>query len=228
VGAHGTLGLLCDVTLKLAPLPRARASLVVPAPGLDEGLALGARLLSGCLVASALLLCDAQALPGTDLGAPYALVYTAEGLALDVEAELAQARAILRDAGAPAELGATAGSDLWAGWLGAALASDVPIVRLGVAPADLPALLRKVAPAASAGGLVADLASGLLYLRGLAAADRAYAAATDLGGYGAALGGDLARGPERWGHTPAALDLMRALKARWNPGGLLNPGAFLV
>jgi FAD/FMN-containing dehydrogenase len=31
-----------------------------------------------------------------------------------------------------------------------------------------------------------------------------------------------------WGYTPDSLDLMRALKARWDPRGLLNPGTFIV
>ena len=31
-----------------------------------------------------------------------------------------------------------------------------------------------------------------------------------------------------WGYAPDTLDLMRALKKRWDARGLLNPGAFLV
>jgi FAD/FMN-containing dehydrogenase len=30
-----------------------------------------------------------------------------------------------------------------------------------------------------------------------------------------------------WRHLPDSLDLMRALKARWDPRGLLNPSEFL-
>ncbi len=33
---------------------------------------------------------------------------------------------------------------------------------------------------------------------------------------------------DRWGYAPQSLALMRALKARWDPAGLFNPGAFLV
>ncbi len=231
VGSHGTLGLLCELTLKLAPLPRARASLVAPVASVAAGLELGARLLPGCLAASALLLCEATALGAHAGDAPYALVYTAEGLAADVEAELAGVRATLAEAGAaePAQLEGFAGSELWAGWLGAALAADAPTVRLGVAPAALPQLAGALAAHAPAGArLVADLPSGLLYLSGLNDMAAAYALASRLGGYGVGLAGAPARGPGRWHHTPDAHDLMRALKARWNPGDLLNPGAFNV
>lgn len=229
VGAHGTLGLICELTLKLAPLPRARASLLLPVPTVEAGLALGSRLLPGCLVASALLLCDRGSLALPGLATPYALVYSAEGLAADVSAELAGVWTSASAAGAepPVELEA-GGSALWAAWYGAAMAGDTPLVRLGVAPSALPGLVRELAPQVPAGGLVADLASGLLYLRGLGAVGVAYEAAARRDGYGVALAGPPARGPERWGYMPQALDLMRALKARWNPGDRLNPGGSLV
>jgi sugar phosphate isomerase/epimerase len=110
--------------------------------------------------------------------------------------------------------------------MGAALAADEPLVRLGVPPSTLPALLR--AAGGTPDGLLADLASGLLYRRGAGAWEELAALARRLGGYGVALAGAPARDAGRWRHTPQALDLMRALKARWNPGDLLNPGAFLV
>jgi len=228
VGAHGTLGLICDLTLKLAPLPRARASLAVPVNSLEQGLALGARLLPGLVVASALLLGDTAALALPEVDAPYALFYTAEGLAPDVSAEVALVRAALAGQGAatPLALSGESGSERWAAWLGAALAADEPLARLGVPPSALPELLR--AAGTHPGGLLADLASGLLYRHGAGAWEELAALARRLGGYGVALAGAPARDAGRWRHAPQALDVMRALKARWNPGGLLNPGAFLV
>ena len=117
VGSYGTLGVITDVTLKLAPLPRARASLIVPVDDLALGLAWGARLLRVCRVASALLLCRGCELPGTS--SPYALVYTAEGCAEDVQAELAQARSVLHTEtfNALTQVDAPSGSDVWASWM---------------------------------------------------------------------------------------------------------------
>jgi len=225
VGAHGTLGLLADVTLKLAPLPRAQTSLVVPVPDVARGLEWGAQLLPICLVASALLLCDTRAVADLDLPTPYALIYTAEGLEADVAAELDQARQALRAAGASdiREVLTTTGSQCWGAWLSAALAAAQPTLRLGVAPGDLSGLVPGAVAAETT--FVSDLANGLLYVHGTidrAATERARAA----GGYSIRLAG--ADAGARWGHAPEGLDLMRALKARWDRDGLLNPGAFLV
>ena len=228
IGARGTLGLLCDLTLKLAPQPRERASLVVPVPDLAHGLAWGAQLLPVCLVASALLLCEARALGGTPLDTPYALVYTAEGPAIDVAAELAQVREQLRAAGAGAPIAAPelAGSTCWAEWLRGANAAaragaDRLSLRVGVPPEHLPAL---VSTHAGQHACLVDLPNGMLYLEGLLDGASIAAQAQALGGYSLVLAGTAAE-ELRWAHTPAARDLMRALHARWNPGGRLNPGA---
>jgi glycolate oxidase FAD binding subunit len=37
-----------------------------------------------------------------------------------------------------------------------------------------------------------------------------------------------AAGLDPWGYAPDTLPLMRQLRARWDPAGCLNPGAFLV
>lgn len=31
-----------------------------------------------------------------------------------------------------------------------------------------------------------------------------------------------------WGPLPEGIDVMRALRARWDPAGILNPGRFVV
>jgi FAD/FMN-containing dehydrogenase len=33
---------------------------------------------------------------------------------------------------------------------------------------------------------------------------------------------------DRWGYRSQAVDLMRGLKERWDPRGVLNPGVFIV
>jgi hypothetical protein len=55
------------------------------------------------------------------------------------------------------------------------------------------------------------------------------AIAQAVGGYAVALNAPAATTRfDPWGHTPDGLDLMRALKARWNPRDFCNPGAFVV
>jgi D-lactate dehydrogenase (cytochrome) len=223
VGAHGTLGLITDISLKLMPLPRRRTSLVVALGTLSEGLRLGSQLLRVCLVASALLLCKGCEVEGVQT--PYALIYTAEGVPEDVDAELAQARAALAAAGAsaPQEFDGLAGSEVWAKWLRADGA--YPLVRTGIAPKDLGRCLVDVAPQLGAAPFVADIAAGLIYSRGGLAALRP--SAERLGGYAAVVGGNSIVA-DRWGRAPEGLDLMRGLKARWDPSSSFNPAAFRV
>ncbi len=229
VGSYGTLGVITDVTLKLAPLPRARASLIVPVDDLALGLAWGARLLRVCLVASALLLCRGCELPGTS--APYALVYTAEGCAEDVQAELAQARSVLQTGTADAlmQIDAPSGSDVWANWMQTAAPGDT-VLRAGVAPKDMASFVASLQPALAAAPFIADLANGLLYARTHEIA-AVRGPALEAGGYAVVLSGGQRIGQgtgDTWGYTPEGLDLMRALKARWDVSGLCNPGAFIV
>ncbi len=242
VGSYGTLGLITDVSLKLVPLPRARASLTVPVPTLAQGLQWGGQLLRVCLVASSLLLCDAPSLlgQGSDVAGtsaapyPYVLIYTAEGMPEDVEAELAQVRRVLQSAGASglSQRDAPSGSEAWAEWLRAG--DGQTVVRAAVAPKDLSRLAIEVAPGLGAPSLrgdspsprrdgpslLADLASGMLYTRS-APVDATRRAARAMGGYAVVLSGPAA---DRWGYVPDGLDLMQALKARWDAGGLFNPG----
>ncbi len=217
VGSYGSLGLLTDVSLKLAPLPRARASLIGSFDSAAEALKCAQQLLRVCLVASALLVCKGCDMQG--VRAPYALVYTAEGVPEDVKAELAQARAALAACGAarPVEAPGFSGSDVWSAWM--ATAPDA--ARAGVPPKDLPALVTHLAPQLGAAEWLADVASGQLYTSA-AALEPLRAAALRYGGYAVALSGQ----PDPWGYAPSALPLMRGLKARWDPQGLFNPGAF--
>ncbi len=120
IGSYGTLGLITDVTLKLMPVSRTRLSLIVPVDDPGCALACGARLLPICLTASALLLCSGAMVPGSP--APYALVYTAEGMHYDVAAEMAQVREALRGKGliAPSAVETPSGTDVWASLLSGA------------------------------------------------------------------------------------------------------------
>ncbi|GAB4424272.1 MAG: hypothetical protein Kow0031_03190 [Anaerolineae bacterium] len=225
VGSHGTLGLLTDITLKLAPLPRRRAGVIAPVDELGAGLAWGRELLRLCLVSSALLLLPGEAVPGVD--APYALLYSAEGMAEDVAEELAAVSALLREQGTSPELrDDLSGSGLWAAWL-AATAAEESLLRVGIAPGELAALARQLAGDGSS--LLADLPNGLLYLRpaDVAAARRT---AMQAGGYAVLLRAPAGRyaPAEVWSYAPQSQLLMRGLKAKWDPRGFLNTGLFAV
>jgi glycolate oxidase subunit GlcD len=257
VGSFGTLGLIVDVTLKVAALPRLRRSLLVPVEDLQQGLAWGGRCLSLALVASSVLLSRGLPVPLTT-ESPYWLSYTAEGLPEDVEAELELVRAALQAEKAPEPVlvEAFAGAQLWRQLLGEAISAKIKI-RCGVAPKDLAAYARSQAQALSqprtmreteflekaqsletTHAMLLDFASGFVYAaadfkdlgEAQAWADQLRQPALRMGGYTVVMEmpAEWEGRLERFGYIPEALPLMRALKTRWDPAGILNPGAFIV
>lgn len=234
IGSYGTLGLITDVTLKLAPQPRARASLFAPVQDLHQGLAWGSALLQVCLTASALLLFKSLDEHST---APYTLVYTAEGVPEDVNAELAQVREVLHQAGAEGllQVDDPAGSDLWADWMRSAApqpgtgGAAMPLARLGLPPKDLPRFVTEQGPRLEGAGWLADIANGLLYLKGSFDLQGLRQGSLALGGYTVLLAAPTAAdGVDPWGYTPEGVELMSGVKATWDPQGLFNPGAFII
>ena len=225
IGSYGTLGLMTDVTFKLMPFPRARSTLVVPVDDLDRGVKLGMDLLRVCLVASSLLLCKGCDLPGSSK--PSNIIYTAEGVPEDVQAELAQARQVIKAAGLSeiANAALSSGSDVWAHWINIA-SQNGTLMRAGVPPKDLPIVLNGIATALNDPRVVVDFAAGLIYAHD-APVDVVRRAAQAVRGYAIILSAS-APPADVWGHQPDGLDLMRALKARWDPRGLCNPDAFIM
>ena len=161
--------------------------------------------------------------------APYALIHTVEGMPEDVATELEEAKAVLRSmAVADSQELELTGSEVWADELGAASPSETRL-RAGMAPQDLPGLLSRLESALNQTPIVADIASGLLYVRSSQAEVlRAVRRGTEIpDGYSLAISAPN-RPDQIWGHAPQSTRLMEALKAHWNPGGLFNPDAFIV
>jgi D-lactate dehydrogenase (cytochrome) len=235
VGSHGTLGLITEATLKLDPMPRELASLVVPVENLELGLQWSHELLNVCLTASALLLC--KGIEGLS-DAPYTLIYTAEGLAEDVAAEILQARGVLEvgDAGRVDQNDTLSGSEVWGHWLQAGkkgsngVQKTTSLVRVGVAPKDLPSFIKILAPSLNESTYIADLANGMIYIRNGEDIADIRAEAHKASGYAVRLTTPehMKETTDHWGYVPESLELMRKLKSRWDPHGLFNPGAFLV
>jgi glycolate oxidase subunit GlcD len=252
IGSYGTLGLLSEITLKIWPWPRARRSLLLPLEDLRQGLIWARRLLPLALVSSGLLLCKGSR-PGEERAladAPYLLVYSAEGLRGDVATELAEVRQVLRQQGAPEPLESEelAGVDLWSAILRgegascrqahhAAAAAPPLMVRVGVGVRDLARYLVDQHDLLAGCDFAADLAAGQLHVVTPFNADEAPRLITALRrpalateGYAVVM--DLprpynARQLYLFGPPPAGLELLRALKRRWDPQGILNAGVLL-
>src|SRR5712692_8921868 len=167
----------------------------------------------------------------------YVLAYTAEGLPEDVQAELDQVRQVLRTSAVPEpmEVDQVSGTDIWARLLGNSPGRALQ-VRVGVPARDLASYIHAQSAALNDTAFIADIGSGLVYAvsehREPTAAQHWLESlrrpALALGGYAVAIDmpGTWQDTIDRWGYQPAALDLMRGLKARWDPGDILNPGVF--
>ena len=169
--------------------------------------------------------------------ASYVLAYTAEGLPEDVQAELDHVRQVLRTAAVPApvEVDQVSGTAIWARLLGNSSGRALQ-VRVGVPARDLASYIHAQSAALHEAAFIADIGNGLVYAVSKhldpAAAQHWLESlrrpALALGGYAVAIDmpGTWQDTIDPWGYQPAALDLMRDLKARWDPGDILNPGAF--
>ena len=242
IGSHGTLGLIADVTFKLTAQPRSRRSLFFPIEKIEHSLTWASAALAHALVSSAVLLCHDIPMPGypetINIETPAYLVYTAEGILEDVEAELASVSKHMLENGAPKPqvVENFSGSDLWVQLLGEGIQAEMKI-RAGVPPKDLSTYTLKCAKSLQNGAFMVDFANGMLYATaspdgvGEAQAwlDELRKPALAASGYTVILDSpaDWQGKLDPWGYTPSALHLMQALKSRWDPAGILNPGAFL-
>lgn len=229
VGSQGTLGVIAEATLKVIPKPRAQRTVAVPVADLQQGVSWANALLPHLLISAGLVLCPA-ALTGAALTTPYALVVTGEGVAEDVESELAEITNRLRDLGAPPPVTLTNTSTaLWASFIGN-VGADHLLSRTGVPVNQVADYLAAVDGQAQTQWFL-DIAHGLVYatttatngqqaqqwltaLRQPALARQGY---TVLLQSPNTLGGQL----EPWGYPATSLPLMGQLKTRWDPQGIL-------
>jgi len=242
IGSHGTLGLIAEVTFKITARPRIRRSLLFPIDKIEHSLTWASAALSQALVSSAVVLCHGIPTPrfpeSVSIETPTYLVYTAEGIPEDVDAELTSIQKHLVENGAPESLEVEdfSGSDLWVQLLGEGTQADLK-VRAGVPPKDLSTYALKCAKSLEDGAFMVDFANGMLYAtanpdgvgEAQAWVDELRKPALAASGYTVILESppDWQGKLDPWGYTPSALHLMQALKSRWDPAGILNPGGFL-
>jgi len=214
-GAHGSLGVLVSTTWRLHPLPPARGAVVVPVADAAEA----GRLTQ--LVARSTLTPSACELRSDDDG--LRLVVLFESIAESVES---QSRA------AVATLGGEAVAEELPAWFGErpGAAGDL-ILRLAYAPFALPAVLAAL-PATAV--CTASACTGVAYAalpgdEGSAALPGLRAALTPYDGTAVVLSAPagVREGLDHWGPVGDALDLMRAVKDRFDPDHLLSPGRFV-
>jgi glycolate oxidase FAD binding subunit len=224
-GAHGTLGVLTEITLKVLPAPERTGSLSLRVADVASGVrALSAALGSPYGVSGAALLPEGE-------GGVRAIARI-EDFSESVAYRLGRLREELAPHGAAALLEDAESRDLWkrirdAEPLGAEAGEAV--WRLSVAPSRAPSAVAALR-AAGLGKLLLDWGGGLIWVAG-PATERAHgtvvAAAKEAGGTFT-----LFRAPEALAaavpvlpeEPPALATIGRRVKAVLDPAGVLNPG----
>lgn len=244
IGALGTLGVIAEVTFKIAPLPEQVAPLLFTCPAPAVAFALIDQLRARPLAPISLIVSagrnDERATPGVLLAVRFA------GGAAAVARQVRLAESAADRLGAPRkELDDEHTRALWPALAGFAHpsfthrnqgAAGALIIRAGAPAAALAAVVEALEQAAPPGCAVRVLGYGGIglayarwYLSNPAVQPGTHLAAlrarlAQLGGYAVVEGSPALPGDpiDRWGPPPATLALMRTLKARWDPQGVLN------
>lgn len=226
-GAHGTLGVLTEVTFKVLPKPAAAATLVFE--GLDEIRAIA--LLCAAL-GSPFEATGAAHLPTKD-GAPARTCLRLEGFATSLAYRAERVADELTAYGTPKQLDTEASLALWAEIRDVTTFADRQertVWRISTAPKRGPAVATAIRQAGDA-EVIYDWSGGLVWVAVAGAPDGGQKAVRDAV---CAAGGHatLMRAPEdlRLALEPfepqgeALMALTRGLKQAFDPAGILNPG----
>ncbi|MGI8813844.1 MAG: FAD-binding oxidoreductase [Pseudonocardia sp.] len=217
-GCHGTLALIAEVVLRLHPVAAASTTLRLPASLADSVIA-ARSVLASRLEPTALEWCDGGLLVRLT-GNACALPPRSDRLAallgplaerLDAEADAAAWRkhsALVAGAGGRAPDG-------------------LAMLRLGVRPSRLPALLAALTDGLGATDVTAGLATGVatvaLPVDTVAAAHQLVHRAGGTSMLRSRAGDSTAPG---WGPAPSAIGVLRAVRAALDPAGRLGAGRF--
>ncbi len=242
LGALGTLGVLVEVSFKVAPRPETERSwLGVFRTAAAAGKAIAA-IRRRPLAPSALEVLGGNLAGLVGLALPpghWALLARASGFRPAVERHLVEFAAAGTAAGAVEGevLAEGRAESLWSAYADAVAdlrwAAAVLTCRLAVPPAAVGALGDEVSAVGERPFVWAQAAGALFWSIGAAAAGQGLVGRLRALAEGA--GGRLVvenwpptlAGLDVWGHPAGPLDLMRALKKEYDPRGTLNPGRFV-
>lgn len=252
LGALGTLGIIAQVTFKVASPLQAHRSVLLPVPNSAEALRAIEQFRAnpiGPISLLALNQAQAQAFSQVDglLNQPEAYLVIARYAGIEAAVERQVATALERCAKLSSSkaivLDDQTDGELWAGLAQIAAGNQAGVLlRVGAQPKQLAEVARALETTAAQRGWPAALTLyggvGLAYARwntpeqpeqvvaALAQARAALPANAYLVVEDAPLG--LRDQLDIWGKPAETIGLMRSLKAQWNPNDLINPGRYLL
>ena len=245
IGAFGTLGIITEVSLKLAPLPAREAVLTADFHGIRDAVDAGLKVVGSQTLPLFVNLSINGDAPGADKPR---LIVGFGGDAETVAWQLTACREIIAGS-APIDTAVIEGEAQQR--LEGAIQEfhadtrnpETVIVKLNLKRTDIAGMAERIADSEWAGrpGMMAFLGSGVLYVIvpiGLDADFQAVAGRlTDLREAAVECQGNLIieaappllkRHVDVWGAVGGTLGLMKRLKTELDPGGLLNPGRFVA
>ncbi len=243
IGALGTLGILVDVTFKVAPRPETERSWVGVFLTAKAAGRTATALLQKPLTPSALDILNHRAAARAGVPVPegqWALVGRASGFTPAVDRHLAEFEAAARAEGAleSQSLDPEAATRMWAGLMQSSAESrwsaEALTCRIALPPTAVGSVcdrLTGVAPEAA----VWTHATGAVFYSLTPEELPGCESVADVRALAEQAGGGLVvesrpsslAGVDVWGRPGAPLALMRALKSQYDPHGILNPGRYV-
>ncbi|MDR7434021.1 MAG: FAD-binding oxidoreductase [Armatimonadota bacterium] len=248
VGSLGTVGIITEVTFKMAPLPEEGKTLVAWGAGRDRAFRLVDLLLASKLLPCAVEVMNpvvtGHALAPLDVQVtdhPYGVLIASEGFRESVDRHIRDLRSMAKEAGLSYDvLEDERHRRVWEavrnfGYGGGGLSIKVA-VPISATPAAF-SVLEEVRGNLPELQVLSHAASGILLAvatpsdLGLAEefARRVQEESRRLGGHAVILSApvELKARLDVWGEPPAGIHLMRRLKEQFDPKGILNPGRFV-
>jgi glycolate oxidase FAD binding subunit len=240
VGSLGTLGIITEVTFRMAPLPESAATVVAWGP-LAQSLQMVDELSRSPLLPAAItvLNADAAKATGNGSGMPVIAVW-AEGFEENVTRHLHDLQAMAEVIGLTSEiLRGETHRRLWEEIRDFGMNGQAVLYRLTVPLASVAEVVRTVEQWSTSEKRVRYIThagTGTLWVSvdadpaGMGWFPRLTALAQSRRGHAviAAAPAELKKGIDVWGQAPPSLNLMREIKRQFDPQGILNPGRFLA
>ncbi len=235
VGSLGTLGIITEVTLRVAPAPKTKATLIASGD-LAETLQFTDALCRSPLLPAAVMLMNSP--PHAASGNASRAAVWCEGFDASVARHLSEAERTAVELGLGTEtLQGASHAEFWDGLGKIPLQRERCVFRVTVPRAEVGPFIKAAGFAQSSSPtLLSDMVAGTVWLswpadhEAAAVWPRLISLAAARRGHAIIFSAPhrFKEGLDVWGPPPANLTLMQKIKREFDPQGLLNPGRFLA